>query len=81
MTDHSQQDLRQAAAKAFAESLEQLQETLEADDRAPAPTESDSAVEARSAVKFDLLSLEQAAADIEQFIQQQTKLDRDETSQ
>ena len=68
-----QQNLRYAATRAFMESLDQLQETLQpADQSAPSTASengSDRNADAPLADPFDLSSLEQAVADIEQFMQ------------
>ncbi|MGV0025065.1 hypothetical protein [Phormidesmis priestleyi] len=67
--DSHQQQLRRAATEAFFESLDKLQETLGVDGKpipvsppkaAPPPPESGS--------QISLASLEQAVADIEQFM-------------
>ena len=72
--NQQQRNLRHAAAEAFIESLDQLQQTLQSTDsqtalpprsapvKRPEPTPPASA-------QFDLGSFEQAVADIEQFIQ------------
>lgn len=75
---NQQRDLRRAAAKAFFESLEHLEQTLETADATEPPKRELKANEAKPAskqhpVQFDLASLEDAIADIEQFIQQQGK--------
>jgi hypothetical protein len=70
--DHHQQELRRAATEAFFESLDQLQETLGVDGlpiptspkKEPPPVEPD-------CPEISLASLEQAVADIEQFMQAQ----------
>lgn len=74
MMDLQQQDVRRAAARAFIESLDKLQETLcsEAGQAAPPASEVVEAVidkpsEAPVAITLD--TLEQAVADIEQFMQ------------
>ncbi|MBW4469635.1 MAG: hypothetical protein KME45_04445 [Stenomitos rutilans HA7619-LM2] len=69
-----QQNLRYAAARAFIESLDQLQETLqpsEAQPLAPIAPEKDNYKSAKISPSdpFDLSSFEQAVADIEEFIQ------------
>lgn len=72
-----QQNLRYAAARAFMESLDQLQETLQ-----PSEAQSVNALDPEQENKrsdtpspagssFDLQSFEQAVADIEEFIQKQ----------
>lgn len=72
--NQQQRNLRHAAAEAFIESLDQLQQTLQPADSQPvvppraAPVKrTDSA--SSSSAQFDLGSFEQAVADIEQFIQ------------
>ncbi len=71
--DQHQRDLRSAATRAFMESLSQLQETLQtAEEQAepatasPEPTEPN---QSETDISFDLDNLEQAIADIEEFIQ------------
>ena len=69
-----QQNLRYAAARAFMESLDQLQETLQPVDSQPLPpappaNENHKCADAPLDDQFDLNSFEQAVADIEQFIQ------------
>lgn len=70
-----QRDLRRAAAEAFFESLEHFEQTIEADDEKVAPQQPQNKAPqpkpANPPVQFDLASLEDAIADIEQFIQQQ----------
>ncbi len=56
--DHQQRELRRAAAQAFAESLNKLEQTLCPPDAEPV-----------IAAPISLLDLEQAVADIEQFMQ------------
>jgi hypothetical protein len=76
--DQQQRELRRAAANAFIESLEQLQATLQSADSSPvqpAPSATSSKSERRADTgseeqSFDLSSFEQAAEDIEHFIQQ-----------
>lgn len=73
-----QRDLRHAAAQAFKESLQQLQQTLESADQDSTipPTRNRFPSAQPSAcppVAFDLASLEDAIADIEQFIQHREK--------
>jgi hypothetical protein len=73
--EQQQNDLRRAAAQAFAESLDQLQKTLQADGRPPvaaiaqpenpAPAPSSNAAPTRPV----LAEWEAAVADIEQFIE------------
>lgn len=69
-----QQNLRYAAARAFIESLDQLQETLQPSEAQPVvPTAAGKDPHRRAdtspADPFDLSSFEQAVADIEAFIQ------------
>lgn len=75
---NQQQDTRRAAAQAFYESLEQLQQTLESaeDKAAPPPTSSNRANSHAQATEtevelttFDLNVWAEAIADIDQFIQ------------
>ncbi len=74
MMDLQQQDARRAAARAFIESLDKLQETLcsEAGHAAPPAPEVVEAVidkPSEAPVVITLDTLEQAVADIEQFMQ------------
>lgn len=72
--DQHQQELRQAAARAFVQSLDQLQETLQTSDEQSIPVEHSQPDRAESrSFQFDLNSLEQAVADIEQFMEQQQR--------
>jgi hypothetical protein len=79
-----QRELRHAAAKAFIESLEHLQQTLEPledSSAAPAPCpRNNHAVDlsTQAPAQFDLEALEDAIADIEQFIQKRTTNSADE---
>ncbi len=74
MNLHQQE--RQAAARALDEAIDQLQTVLQSDeplapaDIAPQPQANQAEPKATS---FDLSSFEQAAADIEQFIQAKTQ--------
>jgi len=63
MNLHQQE--RSAAARAFDEAIDQLHAALQAADGVPGLDSPQSA----APVSFDLNSFEQAAADIEQFIQ------------
>lgn len=69
--DHQQQKLRYAAARAFMESLDHLEQALQeatpASETPAAPPEQMPPLP--SEAEFDLSSFEQAAADIEQFMQ------------
>uniref|UniRef100_A0A832H6H6 Uncharacterized protein n=1 Tax=Oscillatoriales cyanobacterium SpSt-402 TaxID=2282168 RepID=A0A832H6H6_9CYAN len=71
-----QREVRRAAAQAFMESLEQLEQTLESADEKPKTPRSSSSrpteVAAKSVAQFDLNSWEEAIADIDQFINQQS---------
>lgn len=72
--DLQQQDTRRAAAKAFIESLDTLQETLCSDAGqavAPQPKAVEEVVNSPSenSIEINLDTLEQAVADIEQFMQ------------
>ncbi|MBW4442554.1 MAG: hypothetical protein KME10_15240 [Plectolyngbya sp. WJT66-NPBG17] len=58
--DYQQRELRRAAAQAFAESLNKLEQTLCAPEEKPTP-------EAPTSFSIEL---EQALADIEQFMQE-----------
>ncbi len=73
--DHHQHNPRYAAARAFMESLDQLQDTLQPADSQSVPppvlpTDSQpSQADVSASDQFDLSSFEQAVADIEQFMQ------------
>lgn len=71
--DQHQRELRRAAAEAFFESLDKLQETLCTDDQpiqvAPEANKEVSKSDHESSSETSLESLEQAVADIEQFMQ------------
>lgn len=71
--DQHQRDLRSAATRAFMESLSQLQETLQTAEDQPVtpapPVEPAPASRLEADPGFDLDNLEQAIADIEEFIQ------------
>ncbi|HIK19072.1 MAG TPA: hypothetical protein IGS53_27830 [Leptolyngbyaceae cyanobacterium M33_DOE_097] len=72
-------ELRQAATKAFQESLDQLQETLEAEETNRQTTRATATNQPAKPVKppqkasagFDMKSFEQAVADIDQFFERQ----------
>jgi hypothetical protein len=75
----NQRDPRYTANRAFVESLNQLQKTLQSTDtQAIQPTEPDnkSSDSANSALS-DLSSLEQAVADIEAFMERQQQQEED----
>jgi len=72
-------ELRQAATKAFHQSLDQLQETFEAEETNH-PTTKETATNhpakpvkppQKPAARFDMKSFEQAVADIDQFFERQ----------
>lgn len=65
--DHHQRELRRAAAKAFVESLDQLAVCFEAESPAAQPVRNVRSVSASEI--GNLHELEDAAADIEQFMQ------------
>lgn len=72
--DLQQQDARRAAAKAFIESLDKLQETLcsnagQAAVPKPKAVEKVANVLSEDSIEINLDTLEQAVADIEQFMQ------------
>jgi hypothetical protein len=73
MMDLQQQDARRAAARAFIESLDKLQETLcsEAGQAASPVPEVEAVIDkpSEAPVVITLDTLEQAVADIEQFMQ------------
>lgn len=75
MDYQDQHSYRRAAAEAFFDSLDQLQEALEVPDFPCAnfepPSEIEEAEKARSGKTFSLAELEQAVADIEEFFQAQ----------
>lgn len=77
--DQSQQELRRAAAKAFQESLEQLGQSLKAENEANeangiapvvVPNQQSHSLPAQPAKEptIDVKALEEAAADIEEFM-------------
>jgi phage shock protein A len=69
-----QRELRRAAAEAFIESLDHLQQSLESSEEQPSASqdmdESGSEASPTASATFDLALLEEAIADIEQFIDQ-----------
>ncbi len=77
-----QQEVRRAAAEAFIESLEQLQQTFAPEDKTAIPTidqyEPDQPEDLadqssnHTLSDFDLSSFEEAIADLEQFIEQRS---------
>lgn len=68
--DQQQRDLRRAAAEAFIESLDKLQETLSGSENSAL----EQAQFIPNAVTPDMLDrFEQAVADIEQFMEQHTE--------
>lgn len=72
--EQQQKELRRAAAQAFAESLDQLQKTLQADSKppvaAPAQPEPTTSTTGNTASALPTLAdWEAAVADIEQFIE------------
>ncbi len=73
MMDLQQQNARRAAARAFIESLDELQEALcsEAGQATPEPEVVEAVINPppKTSVEINLDLLEQAVADIEQFIQ------------
>ncbi|MGA7935443.1 MAG: hypothetical protein WCA35_17970 [Kovacikia sp.] len=76
MIDQHQRELRRAAARKFFESLDQLQERLQTTDNQPInqpispPTPPPADKGTSESFQFDLNAFEQAAADIEAYIQQ-----------
>ena len=77
--ESNQHAMRRAAAEAFIESLNKLQETLIAEENHVAPLVINSPVSNTARPQppspaFDLASLEQAVEDIEQFIQAKEEL-------
>lgn len=74
--DQHQRELRRAAAEAFFESLDKLQETLCTEGQPiQAPREADKEVAKSDPESFSESSLEQAVADIEQFMQSKDQED------
>jgi len=63
--DRQQQELRRAAARAFAESLNKLEQTLCTPKTEPAESEEPSIAQCGEAI-----DLEQAFADLERFMQE-----------
>lgn len=76
--DRSQQDMRRAAARAFMESLDQLQDVLGPEEShkpsptPPAPQKRPSPPKATSP-QIDLDAWDQAVADIEAFMQEKSE--------
>ena len=66
--DHQQRELRRAAAQAFAESLNKLEQTLCASETEPSLTPE--APIAPTAERGASIDIEQALADIERFMQE-----------
>lgn len=78
--DQQRQEARRAAAKAFLESLDKLQETFKpAEPPANAPVAEPRVVtpSARRKPMFDLAALEDAAADIERYMHSQSSSNAD----
>lgn len=74
MMDQHQRELRHAAARAFMESLDQLQDTLQTPHNQSAqPTTRQRESKASPSLQFDLNTFEQAVADIEEFIESRYK--------
>lgn len=71
--DHHQQELRRAAAEAFAKSLDQLSHRLAESDPTPhGKSHAAQPIKAQSSEKIEAIKFEDlaaAAADIEQFMQ------------
>jgi hypothetical protein len=72
--DRDQQDLRRASARAFFESLDQMNELARAQDKSqntkPNPQSTGSAAKQKKPkATFSFAELEEAIADIEQFMQ------------
>jgi hypothetical protein len=73
--DRDQQDLRQASARAFFESLDQMNELARAQEKSqkakpnPQSTGSTPAKQKKPKAAFSFAELEDAIADIEQFMQ------------
>ena len=82
MDQHQHQQERQAALEAFLASLEQLENTmehpLETVDVLPVPNPSPAEQEPSASSDLDVLALEAAAADIEQFMQAQKAEEQEE---
>lgn len=80
--DKHQRELRRDAARSFFESLDKLQDNLQIGDRQQALSQgqfqlgSPGKPERATPARFDIADLEQAAADIEQFFQEQSGIDR-----
>ncbi|MBD2020784.1 hypothetical protein H6F43_11380 [Leptolyngbya sp. FACHB-36] len=68
------QEQRRTAARAFIESLDQLQQTLQPSNASEQPVSRQTeAHEAAGSTSFDLGSFERAVADIEQFIERRSQ--------
>ncbi len=68
-----QQELRRAAAEAFAQSLDHLSKTLNEQPETPPEPTVPKPAPPRAKKAFDLADLEAAAADIEQFMESRQK--------
>jgi hypothetical protein len=82
--DQQQRKLRQAAAREFMESLEQLEQTLLSSQDKPSPgaasaARSNPGKSDRDSTIFSPEALEEAAADLEQFMDEQDATDSSQT--
>jgi len=71
MINRHQRELRRTAARAFVESLDQLQESLQPEGQVSAEPGISSASSRPEQFRFDLKTFEQAVADIEDYIEKQ----------
>lgn len=75
--DDPQQNLRMAAAKAFMESLEELENIL-AQDRPPSESPSPQSAKSASEASVDLSLLEEVAADLAEFFGDEELLEQED---
>ena len=69
--ESSQRKQRDDLDQAFSESLDQLEEILESEDSQPTESKPEPTPKRRKAPSIDLAALEDAAADIEAYMQNQ----------
>jgi|GEM_PF-3349986 hypothetical protein len=69
--ESSQRKQRDDLDQAFSESLDQLEEILESEDSQPTESKPEPTPKRRKAASIDLAALEDAAADIEAYMQNQ----------
>ncbi len=71
MINRHQRELRRTAARAFVESLDQLQESLQPEGQLSTEPDISSTSSKQEQFRFDLKTFEQAVADIEEYIEKQ----------